>query len=120
MANKKILLVHRKAPYGSGLASEALDVALSAAAFGQQVHLAFVDDGVFQLVGHQQPVAIGQKGIAASLCDLADDDIENIWVENQSLAERGLTPEDLQIPVSLIERDELARLMAGMDVILGF
>ena len=48
MAHKRFLFVNRRAPYGTGYAAEMLEAVLIAAAFDQSVHLAFLDDGVFQ------------------------------------------------------------------------
>jgi uncharacterized protein YfaS (alpha-2-macroglobulin family) len=50
---KKFMLVNRKAPYGSIYALESLEVVLIAAAFEQDVSVAFIDDGVYQLKGMQ-------------------------------------------------------------------
>jgi tRNA 2-thiouridine synthesizing protein C len=44
--------------------------------------------------------------------------VEKIYVEGESLAERGLTEQDLVIPVEVIARTDMARLMDGMDVVL--
>jgi tRNA 2-thiouridine synthesizing protein C len=46
---KKFLYLNRKAPYGSIYALESLEVVLIGAAFEQDVSLAFIDDGVYQL-----------------------------------------------------------------------
>jgi tRNA 2-thiouridine synthesizing protein C len=46
---KKFMYINRKAPYGTIYAWESLEVVLIGAAFEQDVSLAFLDDGVFQL-----------------------------------------------------------------------
>ena len=119
MACKSFLFVNRKAPYGSGIPAELRDAALIAASFDQQVHLAFLDDGVFQLVKHQQPAAHGQAHFAEGFLDLGEYDIDHVWVERQSLADRGLAEADLLIPVTLVDRSDLAALMAKMDVVVS-
>ena len=53
MATKKFLYVNRKAPHGTVYALESLEVVLIGAAFEQDVSLAFVDDGVYQLMQNQ-------------------------------------------------------------------
>jgi len=50
---KKFLYINRKAPYGTIYAWESLEVVLIGAAFEQDVSLAFLDDGVFQLTKGQ-------------------------------------------------------------------
>ncbi|HLN25965.1 MAG TPA: sulfurtransferase complex subunit TusC [Patescibacteria group bacterium] len=119
MAHKKILFVNRKAPYGTAAACETLEAALIAAAFDQEVHLAFLDDGVFQLVKHQQPAALGLKGFTEGFLDLAEYDIDHVWVEAESLAERGLSEHDLMIPVALLDRAAMAALMNNADLVFS-
>ena len=46
---KKFMYVNRKSPYVTIYALESLEVVLISAAFDQDVSLAFLDDGVFQL-----------------------------------------------------------------------
>ncbi|HXP97964.1 MAG TPA: sulfurtransferase complex subunit TusC [Telmatospirillum sp.] len=119
MASKRFLFVNRKAPFGSGQAGEMLDAALIAASFDQHVHLAFLDDGVFQLIKHQRPDTLEQRDFASTFLDLAEYDIDHVWVERDSLAERGLTETDLLIPVTLVDRATLSRMMADIDVVIS-
>ena len=63
---KKFLYINRKAPYGTIYAWESLEVVLIGAAFEQDVSLAFLDDGVFQLTKGQDTKGIGmwKRGMA--------------------------------------------------------
>ncbi len=63
---KKFLYLNRKAPYGSIYALESLEVVLIGAAFEQDVSLAFIDDGVFQLAKSQDSKGIGMKNCSAT------------------------------------------------------
>jgi tRNA 2-thiouridine synthesizing protein C len=119
MAAKRFLFINRKAPLGSGHAAEMLDAALIAASFDQLVHLAFLDDGVFQLLKDQPTESFGQKNFALTFLDLAEYDIDHIWVEQESLAERGLSERDLMIPVSVVGRTRLTKLMSDIDVVIS-
>jgi tRNA 2-thiouridine synthesizing protein C len=47
------MYLNRKSSYGTVYAIESLEVVLIAAAFDQDVSLAFIDDGVFQIVNGQ-------------------------------------------------------------------
>ena len=53
--------MNRKAPHGTIYAHEALEVVLIAAAFEQDVSLAFIDDGVYQLKKGQNTDGIATK-----------------------------------------------------------
>lgn len=117
---KKFLYVNRKAPYGTIYALESLEVVLIAAAFEQDVSLAFIDDGVYQLKKGQDTKGIEVKNFSPTYRALEMYDIEKLYVEQESLAERGLTEEDLLVSVEVLSREQLAQLMAEQDVVLSF
>jgi tRNA 2-thiouridine synthesizing protein C len=117
---KKFMLVNRRAPYGSIYALESLEVVLIAAAFEQDVSLAFIDDGVFQLKKGMQTKAIATKNFSPTYRALEDYDIDKLYVEEESLAARGLAADDLITDVKLIDRAALAELMEQQDVVLSF
>jgi tRNA 2-thiouridine synthesizing protein C len=120
---KKFLYVNRKAPYGTIYALESLEVVLIGAAFDQDVSLAFLDDGVFQLKkDHKTTVnsGIGVKDFSKTYRALEDYDVEKLYVDKESLAERGLTEADLIVPVQVLDRAQMAELMEAQDVILSF
>ncbi|WP_018232021.1 sulfurtransferase complex subunit TusC [Thioalkalivibrio thiocyanodenitrificans] len=117
---KKFMYVNRKAPYGTIYALESLEVVLIAAAFEQDVSLAFIDDGVYQIKKGQDTQQIGMKNFSPTYRALEGYDVEKLYVEAESLAERGLTEDDLLVPVEVMAREDLARLMDEQDVILSF
>lgn len=117
---KKFMLVNRKAPYGTIYALESLEVVLIAAAFEQEVSLAFVDDGVYQLKKGMATKAIDTKNFSPTYRALEDYDIDKLYVEAESLAARGLTADDLVVPVQVVAARELAALMEQQDVVLSF
>lgn len=115
-----MLVVLRHAPHGSSWLREGLDVALVGAAFGQAVTLLFLGDGVEALVRNQQAGALGQKGTHPTLDMLAMYDIEKLLVDNESLAERGLELDDLQLSVIPIGAQALPALFAEHAPIFNF
>ena len=131
---KKFLYVNRKAPYGTIYALESLEVVLIGAAFEQDVTLAFVDDGVFQLTKSQDTNGIGVKNFSPTFRALGDYDVTKLFVERESLEERGLSEADLQAityedddddwaekpSIKVISRAEMADVMADQDVVLSF
>ncbi|MBT8069991.1 MAG: DsrE family protein, partial [Gammaproteobacteria bacterium] len=50
---------------------------------------------------------------------LDDYDVEKIYVEQESLESRGLTAEDLIIPVEVLAGDNLREIMAQQDVVIS-
>jgi tRNA 2-thiouridine synthesizing protein C len=117
---KKFLYVNRKAPYGTIYALESLEVVLIAAAFDQDVSLAFLDDGVFQIVKGQHTKAIDVKNFSPTYRALEGYDIEKLFVEKESMEARGLKEEDFIVPVKVIGAQEMTELMQSQDVILSF
>ena len=117
---RTFMFVNRKAPYGSIYALEGLEVVLITAAFDQDVALAFLDDGVYQLVRGQDTKGIGAKNFSPTYRALEDYDVERLYVEHESLEARGLTGKDLVVPVNVVTAAELAKLMDACDVLLSF
>ena len=117
---KKFLFVNRKAPYGSVYALEGLEVVLISAAFDQDVSLAFLDDGVYQLAKGQNPKGIETKNFSPTYRALEGYDIEKLYVERESLEARGLSEGDLLVDVKVLDAAEMAALMDEMDVMISF
>ena len=131
---KRFLYLNRKAPYGTIYALESLEVVLIGAAFEQDVSLAFLDDGVFQIVEGQDASAVGMKNFSKTYRALGDFEVRKLYVERESLAERGLSESDL-MPITwedededyaekpsihCVDRAEMARLIGAADVVLSF
>ena len=119
-SGKRFLYVNRKAPYGTIYALESLEVVLIGAAFDQDVSLAFVGDGVYQLTKGQDTKALEVKNFSPTFRALDDYDINKIYVDADALRARGLTEADLVIPVEVVSTERMAQIMEGQDVILSF
>jgi tRNA 2-thiouridine synthesizing protein C len=134
MATKKFMFVNRKAPYGTVYALESLEVVLIAAVFDQDISLAFLDDGVYQITKGQYTTGIGQKNFSNAYKALGGYDVSKMYVEKESLAERGLTQDDLmdlvwededndweeKPSIIMVNREEMAAVMAKQEVTLSF
>ena len=134
MATKKFMFVNRKAPYGTVYALESLEVVLIGAAFEQDVSLAFVGDGVYQIAKGQSTDGIGMKNFSPTYKALGDYEITKLYVEKESLEARGLTLDDLmdlvwededddwaeKPSIRLVSSAELAAVFDEQDVVLSF
>lgn len=134
MTVKKFMFVNRKTPYGTAYALESLEVVLISAAFDQDVSVAFIDDGVYQITKGQDTTGIGKKNFSATYKALGDYEINKLYVEKESLNERGLTLDDLmdltwededddyaeKPSIHLIARSDMANLMAQQEVVISF
>ena len=128
------MYLNRKASYGTAYAIESLEVVLIAAAFEQDVSLAFIDDGVYQIVEGQNKDGIGMKNFSKTFHALGDYDINKLYVSAESLEERGLTADDLmplvyededddweeKPSVKVVSNAELTEIMSEQDVCLSF
>lgn len=131
---KKFLYINRKAPYGTVYAWESLEVVLIGAAFEQDVSLLFMDDGVFQLTKGQDTGGSDMKNFSPTYAALGDFEVTKVYIDEQSLTERGLTLDDLQHlvwedededwaekdSIKLVSRAEITELMEDSDVLLNF
>ncbi|MEK6748015.1 MAG: sulfurtransferase complex subunit TusC [Pseudomonadota bacterium] len=134
MATKKMLYLNRRAPYGSVYALESLEVVLIGAAFEQDVSLAFIDDGVFQLLKGQNTAAVGMKNFSPTYKALGDYDVRKIFVEKESLDARGLNRDDLldltyedenegyaeKDSIQVVSRADMAGIIEQNDVVFSF
>ena len=117
---KKFLYVNRRAPHGTVYAHEALEVVLIGAAFDQDVSLAFIDDGVFQLKKDQDTSEIYTKNFSKIYSALEMYDVEKLYVEKESLEQRGLSEDDLMVDVKILTSDEMKKIITESEVILNF
>jgi len=131
---KKFMYVNRKSPYGTIYALESLEVVLITAAFDQDVSLTFTDDGVYQLMKNQNTEGIGMKNFSGTYAALGDYEIKKVYIDKESLEERGLSVSDLQelvwedededyaekSSINLVSRSELSEIMNNQDVVLSF
>ncbi len=131
---KKFLYVNRKAPYGTIYAWESLEVVLIGAAFDQDVMLAFVDDGVYQIAKGTDTKGIEMKNFSPTYSALGDYDVKKIYVEKESLEKRGLTVDDLldlkwededddwaeRDSIHIVSSAEMAAIMDDAEVVLSF
>ena len=92
---KKLMYLNRRAPYGTIYAVEGLEVVLIGAAFEQDVCMAFVGDGVYQLKAGQDTSGSDIKNFSPAYRALGDYDVTRLYVERESLEERGLSVDDL-------------------------
>ncbi len=131
---KKFMYVNRRAPYGTIYALEGLEVVLIGAAFDQDVCMAFVDDGVYQLQKGQDTAESNMKNFSPTYRALGDYEVTKLYVEKESLEQRGMSEDDLmeltyededddyqeKPSIRIVNRGELTDLMEQQDVILNY
>ena len=115
---KKIMHVLRHAPHGTIYTYEGLEMILIMAAYEQDLSVVFIGDGVYALKKNQDTAGIGIKGFARTFMALDGYDVEKLYVDKLSLEERGLTEDDLVVPVEVLDAEVIGGLMKEQDVII--
>jgi tRNA 2-thiouridine synthesizing protein C len=108
---KKFLFILNRPLYQGAQTHETLDQLMVVAAFEQEVAVLLVDDAVFQLSNNQAPEATQSPNIGKIFQALPVYEINSVFVEQQSLTERGLTINNLLLPVKTIQRHQLSALL---------
>jgi sulfur relay (sulfurtransferase) DsrF/TusC family protein len=116
---KDVLIVVRHGPYGGFHAAEGLRHANGAISLGFRPIVVMVDDGVYlakadQNPGQSQWLSLSkalEEIIARGLYEMKDTPAE-FYVENESLANRGLDSEELVEGLELIDHQKVSEFMA--------
>ncbi len=116
---KKFLFVMSHAAHTGIGTQETLDIILTTAAFDQPVALLFLDDGVYQLKNHQHPEKTGLKDTAAIYKALEIYQVNDVFVEVESMLNRGLKQGDLILPVRDVYRKNIDSLIQTFDVVFS-
>lgn len=116
--HKSMLIIARQAPWAGTGARDALDIALAGAAFELPISLLFLDDGVLQLMPGQQPEQLQLKNLQANLRALPMFGVEQLYVAGQSLAQRGLAPDQLALAADCLDDAAVRALIAAHDQVV--
>lgn len=92
---------------------------LTTAAFDQTVRLLFIDQAVFLLKKNQRLDLIFAKNTVPIFDALQMYDIEDLYVESESLEAQGLSPQDLCIDIKLLGRSRIGGWIAQHDVVVN-
>ncbi|WP_406609644.1 sulfurtransferase complex subunit TusC [Agarivorans sp. JK6] len=118
--SKSLVFVFSRAPHGNSLAREALDAALAASAVSEDIVAYFEGDGVYQLLRGQNPTNIKQRDVLPTYGLLDLYDVEEIYVDQQSLKECGLSLEQLAISVRVKQAKQFYSECCHAHAILRF
>lgn len=117
---KSVAIINASAPLSNSNAKDSLDVALIFGSYEQAVSLYFQGDGVYQLIAKQQPEKVQQKNFFKTFAALEFYDIENVYVCQNSLIERGLTSNFSIENVQVLNLDDFSISLHQHQSILRF
>lgn len=109
--DKRFLLLMMDGPSRGDLARERLDIALMGLALDARVSLAFVGDGVWQLLPQTEDGS--GHSLLKVIRSLALYDVEAVYVEQESMLSRRIAAVDPLATV--LPRAELAALLREQD-----
>lgn len=118
--SKRLAFVIDKPLHGNIKAQEFLDEVLMASAFDQHVMVFFVGDGVYALLKQQRPDVFDMKNLLTWFDALPLYDINDVSLDEASLANRGLTPEQLHVAPKLRSRAEINNAIQSADHVFSF
>jgi len=115
-----VIVLLRKAPYGSVYTAEAFRTIMGIAVFEMDICVVFMDDGVYSLIKDQNPEKLDMKALGDGFPMLKDFNVNKFVVHDQSLSERGLSTEDLVMDVQIMTSQEISDLMRTYGKVLPF
>ncbi|PSJ41350.1 sulfurtransferase complex subunit TusC [Zobellella endophytica] len=116
----KVAFVFRTPPHGSASGREGLDAVLATSALSDEIAVFFIGDGVYQLLGGQEPSAVLGRHYALTFGLFELYDIEAVYACGESLAERGLDGSSLATAATVLAPAELRQQLAVFNVRLSF
>jgi tRNA 2-thiouridine synthesizing protein C len=110
----------RNAPYGSVYTTEGFRTLMGIAVFEMDISVVFVDDGVYALVDGQTPDKLDMKPLGDGFPMLTEFGVDRFYVHDGSLAERGLSTDDLVMDAEVVGGEEIARILESAGKVLPF
>jgi tRNA 2-thiouridine synthesizing protein C len=116
----KVAVLLRKAPYGRVYTAEAFRTIMGIAVFELDICVVFMDDGVYALLKNQNPEKLDMKPLGDAFPMLKDFNVNRFVVHDQSLADRGLSADDLVMEVEVADGVQIARIFEDYGKVLPF
>ncbi|GAA5187724.1 sulfurtransferase complex subunit TusC [Ferrimonas gelatinilytica] len=116
----QLTVVFRQVPHGNASGREALDLVLLSASYEVDTAVCFIDEGVYQLVKGQSPKIIASKDHIATFGALPLYEVDKVFICEESLQERGLSPDDLVIKAKTLPRVQIHRQIQQSKQVLTF
>lgn len=116
---RNILLLQRHSPFNDSKGREALDILLAMAAVEHHVSVLFSGDAVYQLLPTRPHSDFKLKAYPLSFKLFALYDIEQLYVCQLSLEQRGINASDLSINVTGLDIQGIAELFARQHQVIS-
>jgi tRNA 2-thiouridine synthesizing protein C len=116
----KVAVLLRKAPYGRVYTAEAFRTIMGIAVFELDICVVFMDDGVYALLKNQDPEKLDMKPLGDGFPMLKDFNVNRFVVYDQSMEDRGLSPDDLVLEVEMANAAQISKIFKDYGRVLPF
>ncbi|KAB2823196.1 sulfurtransferase complex subunit TusC [Aliivibrio finisterrensis] len=116
----RIGFVFQSSPHSTTKGREGLDAILAASAYSEDIDIFFIGDGVLQVLENQQPEHILSRDYISGFKMLALYDLEEIFVCQTALSNRGLKPSNLNIEVGVISNQQINEKLVQCAQVMVF
>jgi tRNA 2-thiouridine synthesizing protein C len=115
-----VAVLMRRAPYGTVYTAEGFRTMMGMAVFEMDISVVFLDDGVYALIKGQDPEKLDMQPLGDAFPMLPEFDVKKFFVHDESLAERGLTPDDLVVDVEVVNSAQVSQILQAAGKVLPF
>ncbi len=116
---KNILYIISRAPYSGIQSFELIESAMVNAIFENNVSILFRAEGVWSLLKNQDGELLNFKTYSKVLAALPAYEINNLYFCEDSINERQINRDQINIPVRSLSLNEQQELIASQDVVMA-
>ena len=119
----RVAVINSHSPYSSANAKESLDMTMVFASFEHPPALFFCGNGIYQLLKQPEHTNAGNEhfnNLNKQFNALAFYDVNEIFVCADSLEHRGLTEQQLSLPVDLLRQQQWHSTLSTYQHIVRF
>ena len=116
---KNILYIISRSPYSGVQSFELIDSAMVSAIFENNVSILFRAEGVWSLLSDQNGELLNSKTHSKVLSALPTYEIDNLYFCEDSVNERRISRDQIDIPVKPLSLNGQQQLIANQDIVMG-
>ena len=116
---KNILYIISTTPYSGIQTFELIDSAMVSAIFENNVSILFRADGVWSLLNDQDGELLNSKTYSKVLSALPTYEIDNLYFCEDSINERQINRDQIDIPVKSLSLNEQQQLIANQEIVMA-
>ena len=116
---KNILYIISRSPYSGVQSFELIDSAMVSAIFENNVSILFRAEGVWSLLSDQNGELLNSKTHSKVLSALPTYEIDNLYFCEDSVNERQINRDQIDIPVKPLSLNEQQQLIANQDIVMA-